>query len=67
MSCAIEHLECYIVPLLAGLILFLLSLFIFSNKPLIDALIKSFILAAILFILCALFMPSEPIYINIKG
>jgi hypothetical protein len=64
---SIKNLECYILPLIAGLVLFILSLFFFSNSPIIDALIKAFILAAVLFLVCIFLIPSEPIIITINS
>lgn len=63
----IYYLECYIVPIIAGVIFVLFSLFFFSNVPIIDAIIKAIILGALLFLTCVFILPTEPIIIKLCG
>lgn len=61
----INYVECYIIPLIAGVVFILLSLIFFSNVPIIDAIIKAIIIAAILFLSCIFVLPMEPITIQL--
>lgn len=61
----INYLECYIVPVVAAITFYLLSLFFFSKNPYIDSLVKAIILAAIIFLACAFLIPSECITVKI--
>jgi len=67
MSMDIYYLECYIVPIVAGIVFILFSLFFFSNVPIIDAIIKAVILGAIVFLTCVFILPTEPIIIKLGG
>lgn len=61
----IDYLECYIIPIIAAITFILFSLFFFSNVPIIDAIIKAVILAALLFLSCIFILPTYPITINL--
>ena len=62
----INYLECYIIPIIAAVIFVLLSLFFFSNVPIVDMIIKAIILAALLFLSCEFMLPTHPITINLS-
>lgn len=63
----IYYLEYYIIPIIAAILFVLLSLFFFSNVPIIDAIIKAIIIASVLFLSCIFILPSYPIIIKVNG